>query len=82
MVTSDPESVGHVLKGSTNFVKGDIFHKQFEILLGDGIFNVDGPLWKKQRSTASHLFSVKELKYMSAVFVHHTQLVSNEKSIR
>ena len=77
MGVTDPELIEHILKGNfPSFGKGENFHQQLEPLLGDGIFNVDGPLWKKQRATASHLFSVKELKYMSEVFVRHAQMVS------
>jgi hypothetical protein len=32
-----------------NYVKGDEFYQIFGPLLGDGIFVVDGNMWKKQR---------------------------------
>lgn len=38
-----------------------------EVLLGDGIFNVDGELWKKQRKTASFEFASKNLRDFSTV---------------
>ncbi|CAI0405962.1 unnamed protein product [Linum tenue] len=38
-----------------------------EVLLGDGIFNVDGELWRKQRKTASFEFASKNLRDFSTV---------------
>lgn len=35
-------------------------------LLGDGIFNVDGPLWYEQRKISSHLFTHKHFKMGTA----------------
>jgi cytochrome P450 len=38
-------------------------------MLGHGIFNVDGELWKIQRKTAANIFSVKHFKqYVAVVF--------------
>lgn len=38
-----------------------------EVLLGDGIFNVDGELWRKQRKTASFEFASKNLRDFNTV---------------
>lgn len=38
-----------------------------EVLLGDGIFNVDGELWRKQRKTASFEFASKNLRDFSTI---------------
>lgn len=38
-----------------------------EVLLGDGIFNVDGEAWRKQRKTASFEFASKNLRDFSTV---------------
>lgn len=38
-----------------------------EVLLGDGIFNSDGELWRKQRKTASFEFASKNLRDFSTV---------------
>lgn len=38
-----------------------------EVLLGDGIFNVDGDLWRKQRKTASFEFASKNLRDFSTL---------------
>lgn len=76
VMTFDPEVVEHILKNNfSNYVKGEQFHDNFEQLLGNGIFNADGTIWKTQRATASHLFSVKELKEMAQVFTNHSEIV-------
>jgi len=38
-------------------------------LLGDGIFNADGENWKRQRKTASHIFSTRNFRnFIALVF--------------
>ncbi|XAR55982.1 hypothetical protein NMG60_11036248 [Bertholletia excelsa] len=65
---ADPANVEHVLKTNfTNYPKGEIYHSYMEVLLGDGIFNVDGELWRKQRKTASFEFASKNLRDFSTV---------------
>ena len=44
-----------------------MYHSYMEVLLGDGIFNVDGELWRKQRKTASFEFASKNLRDFSTV---------------
>ena len=48
-------------------LQGKFFHENFDIFLGDGIFNVDGEIWKKQRKTASFEFASSKLRDYSAV---------------
>ncbi|KAK9277691.1 hypothetical protein L1049_007238 [Liquidambar formosana] len=38
-----------------------------EVLLGNGIFNVDGELWRKQRKTASFEFASRNLRDFSTI---------------
>lgn len=47
--------------------KGETYHSYMEVLLGDGIFNSDGELWRKQRKTASFEFASKNLRDFSTV---------------
>ena len=48
-------------------LKGGTYHSYMEVLLGDGIFNVDGELWRKQRKTASFEFASRNLRDFSTV---------------
>jgi len=58
------------------FEKGRLFRDQFEELLGEGIFNVDGDSWREKRKTASHMFSEKVVREdMYRIFAKHTQAV-------
>lgn len=56
----------------TNFdgyVKGNHFNERMHDILGPGIFNTDGELWRIQRKTAANIFSVKHFKsFVSEVF--------------
>ncbi|KAJ6689981.1 hypothetical protein OIU85_006283 [Salix viminalis] len=65
---ADPANVEHVLKNNfANYPKGGTYHSYMEVLLGDGIFNVDGELWRKQRKTASFEFASRNLRDFSTV---------------
>ncbi|KAJ1298612.1 hypothetical protein BS78_01G467400 [Paspalum vaginatum] len=65
---ADPVNVEHVLKTNfTNYPKGDVYRSYMDVLLGDGIFNADGELWRKQRKTASFEFASKNLRDFSAI---------------
>ncbi|KAF8399505.1 hypothetical protein HHK36_015372 [Tetracentron sinense] len=65
---ADPVNVEHVLKNNfANYPKGEVYHSYMEVLLGDGIFNVDGDLWRKQRKTASFEFASKNLRDFSTI---------------
>ncbi|KAK1308480.1 hypothetical protein QJS10_CPA09g01545 [Acorus calamus] len=65
---TDPVNVEYVLKTNfTNYPKGDAYHSYMEVLLGDGIFNSDGEMWRRQRKTASFEFASKNLRDFSAV---------------
>ncbi|KAI4313691.1 hypothetical protein L6164_026649 [Bauhinia variegata] len=63
---ADPANVEHVLKTNfNNYPKGEVYRSYMEVLLGDGIFNADGELWRKQRKTASLEFASKNLRDFS-----------------
>uniref|UniRef100_A0A2N9J4Z5 Cytochrome P450 n=1 Tax=Fagus sylvatica TaxID=28930 RepID=A0A2N9J4Z5_FAGSY len=65
---ADPANVEHVLKTNfANYPKGEVYHSYMEVLLGDGIFNADGDLWRKQRKTASFEFASKNLRDFSTI---------------
>ena len=63
IITRDPRNVKYMLKTKfNNFAKGENFHTIGLDLLGDGIFNVDGEMWFKQRKTASQMFTANRFK--------------------
>mmetsp|Transcript_12968 Transcript_12968/g.14360 ORF Transcript_12968/g.14360 Transcript_12968/m.14360 type:complete len:506 (+) Transcript_12968:66-1583(+) len=76
LLVAEPSCLEHVLKGKFgNYIKGPKFQYCFKELFGDGIFNVNGEEWKKQRKVASHLFKTREIRQMLDVFNKHAQQV-------
>ena len=77
VLLNDEVSFEHILKTtSQHFVKGPISKEIFQELLGDGIFNADGMLWKHQRKTASNLFTMRNLKgHMSEIFHRNIEVL-------
>eukprot|EP00911_Craspedida_sp_UC1_P000821 UC1_evm2s630 len=73
VVITDPADVQHMLADNfDNYVKGELFRDKFYELLGDGIFDVDGPEWQYQRKVAARIFTRRELQgFMSEVFQDH-----------
>lgn len=58
-------------------LKGTAYHSYMDVLLGDGIFNSDGELWRKQRKTASFEFASKNLRDFSThVFREYAMTLS------
>ncbi|KAJ9187460.1 hypothetical protein P3X46_002915 [Hevea brasiliensis] len=76
---ADPANVEHVLKTNfANYPKGDTYHSYMEVLLGEGIFNVDGEVWRKQRKTASFEFASKNLRdFSTRVFREYSLKLSS-----
>ncbi|KAK4337539.1 hypothetical protein RND71_042026 [Anisodus tanguticus] len=61
--TANPSNVQHMLK--TNFQvyqKGQKSNTTLSDFLSNGIFNVDGDIWKFQRQVASHEFNTRSLR--------------------
>ncbi|CAA0828660.1 Cytochrome P450 704B1 [Striga hermonthica] len=76
---ADPADVEHVLRTNfCNYPKGEVYHSYMEVLLGNGIFNVDGELWRKQRKTASFEFASKNLRDFSTVVFREYSLKLSE----
>eukprot|EP01018_Ginkgo_biloba_P035872 Gb_08313 [translate_table: standard] len=63
VITANPANVEHILKTNFhNYPKGERFTFFLHDLLGRGVFNVDGELWKMQRKAASHEFNTKSIR--------------------
>ncbi|CAA7398391.1 unnamed protein product [Spirodela intermedia] len=65
IVTANPADLEHVLESNFqngNYPKGPYVTSVMEDFLGQGIFNADGELWKRQRRTASSEFSTRSLR--------------------
>ncbi|XP_009615866.1 cytochrome P450 94A2-like [Nicotiana tomentosiformis] len=61
--TANPANVQHMLKTQFHiYQKGNVFKTTMADFLGDGIFNVDGDIWKYQRQVSSHEFNTKSLR--------------------
>ncbi|XP_055813175.1 cytochrome P450 94A2-like [Solanum dulcamara] len=61
--TANPSNVQYILKTHFHiYQKGEVFKTTMADFLGDGIFNVDGEIWKYQRQVASHEFNTKSLR--------------------
>ncbi|XP_065875966.1 cytochrome P450 86B1-like [Euphorbia lathyris] len=53
VMTANPANIEYMVKSNfSNFPKGKYYRDRFRDLLGDGIFNADGELWKEQRQKA------------------------------
>ncbi|KAI0520462.1 hypothetical protein KFK09_007938 [Dendrobium nobile] len=68
--TVDPDNIEYILKTNfANFGKGHLVNDIMKDLLGNGIFAVDGDMWRHQRKVSSLEFSTKVLRdYSSLVF--------------
>uniref|UniRef100_A0A0G7ZNT9 Cytochrome P450 CYP86K6 n=1 Tax=Picea glauca TaxID=3330 RepID=A0A0G7ZNT9_PICGL len=54
VVTCSPENLEYILKTEfLNFPKGRYFNSVFFDVFGDGLFTVDGELWKRQRKSVA-----------------------------
>ncbi|KAF3779193.1 Cytochrome P450 94B3 [Nymphaea thermarum] len=63
IITVNPANVEHILKTRFyNYPKGRPFTDILKDLLGRGIFNVDGELWRRQRRALSHVFTTRSLR--------------------
>ncbi|GAB4851792.1 hypothetical protein Ancab_031191 [Ancistrocladus abbreviatus] len=76
--TANPSNIEHVLRTNfLNYPKGNLT-TTLKDFLGEGIFNVDGDLWKLQRKTASYEFNKRSLRSFVLDGVRseiHTRLV-------
>lgn len=66
-ITADPVNVEYMLKTNfENYPKGRDVHEIMVDLLGSGIFNADGSMWKLQRQVANREFTTRSLRSFMA----------------
>ncbi|KAM7500120.1 hypothetical protein LguiA_024534 [Lonicera macranthoides] len=79
IMTADPSIIEYMLKTNfKNFPKGINYRERFLDLLGDGIFNADGELWKQQRRAATfemHSFQFTEYSLKTIRDLVHQKLL-------
>ncbi|KAK3811805.1 MAG: cytochrome P450 [Benniella sp.] len=75
-IVLDPSSVQHILaKNQPNYEKGPESAAMFHDILGTGIFNADGDIWKTQRRIARPHFQTSEFKDAALINKHVDKLV-------
>ncbi|KLO20137.1 cytochrome P450 monooxygenase pc-1 [Schizopora paradoxa] len=72
--TTEPEHMKQILATEfTNWEKGDIFKSIFQPLLGNGVFNSDGEMWKFHRSMTRPFFSKARISHFE-LFGRHSDI--------
>ncbi|KAH7353040.1 hypothetical protein KP509_19G076400 [Ceratopteris richardii] len=72
-ITADPRNVEYALRTRfDNYPKGQDFSDIFHDLLGHGIFNADGQLWKTQRKITSLQLNTRTCKQSTDQTVNRT----------
>ncbi|CAE6448865.1 unnamed protein product [Rhizoctonia solani] len=70
--TNEPEHVKVMLSTDfANFVKGHSNHEKLFSLLGEGVFNVDGDMWKFHRNMTRPYFSRERITHFE-LFARHS----------
>lgn len=78
VVTVEPEHIKSVLASDfDSFEKGELFNWCFQSVLGTGVFNSDGVLWKFHRSITRPFFSRDRITDFD-LFNHHADIVVNK----
>ncbi|KAL6298478.1 cytochrome P450 [Sparassis latifolia] len=78
--TSDPNVIKCVLSTDfTSYVKGPIFYRQMQSVLGDGVFNSDGDMWKFHRSMTRPFFSKDRISHFELFDRHAEVAISKMK---
>ncbi|KAG2139717.1 cytochrome P450 [Suillus clintonianus] len=81
ILTAEPEHVKAVLSTQFNsFQKGAVSFDQFESLLGSGVFNSDGDVWKFHRSMTRPFFSKDRVSDFDIFENHADDAISQIKT--
>ncbi|KAF9526730.1 cytochrome P450 [Crepidotus variabilis] len=77
IVTIEPDHIKAILATQfDSFYKGPVLFKQFRSLLGEGVFNSDGELWKFHRSMARPYFSRDRISHFDNFEEHAANALS------
>ncbi|TFK72869.1 cytochrome P450 monooxygenase pc-2 [Pluteus cervinus] len=77
MVTMEPSHIKAALSTQfDNFEKGPVFNKSLRPLLGDGIFNADGDIWKFHRGLTRPFFARNRITDFDIFEKHADKAVS------
>ncbi|KAJ6513517.1 cytochrome P450 monooxygenase pc-1 [Mycena vulgaris] len=75
MFTVWPEHIKHILASDfNNYVKGERFQYGMGSVLGTGVFNSDGEMWKFHRAMTRPFFSRDKVSHFD-IFDHHADTV-------
>ncbi|KIM24606.1 hypothetical protein M408DRAFT_231551 [Serendipita vermifera MAFF 305830] len=70
--TADPEIVKEMLTTDhANYIKGKSLTDALQSVLGQGVFNTNGDLWRFHRSMSRPFFTREKLRAMMPVFTNH-----------
>lgn len=80
--TAEPEYIKAILASKfTSFAKGPMFWDQVNSLLGTGVFNSDGDVWKFHRSMTRPFFSKDRISHFD-IFDKHAEDAISQLKIR
>ncbi|KAI9568647.1 cytochrome P450 [Boletus coccyginus] len=80
--TTEPEYIKAILATQfTSYAKGPIFRDQFNSLLGTGIFNSDGDVWKFHRTMTRPFFNKDRISDFD-IFEKHAQDAIHQMKVR
>ncbi|QWU87126.1 hypothetical protein CA3LBN_001391 [Candidozyma haemuli] len=78
--TRDPENIKAVLGTQFNDFSLGLRHKQFWVVLGDGIFTLDGPGWKHSRAMLRPQFAREQVSHVMMLEPHVQQVIRRAKA--
>lgn len=82
IITVEPGHIKTILASDfENYVKGDKFHNTMSSVLGTGVFNSDGDMWKFHRSMTRPFFSHDRIGHFN-IFDRHAEDAITQMKLR
>ncbi|KAF3985831.1 hypothetical protein FT663_01956 [Candidozyma haemuli var. vulneris] len=78
--TRDPENIKAILGTQFNDFSLGLRHKQFRVVLGDGIFTLDGAGWKHSRAMLRPQFAREQVSHVTMLEPHVKQVIRRVKA--